>query len=172
VIELFAEERKIPLKKSRDVFSGAAQVDHHAVRVAIPNTYMNESGRAISALRDTCRFEPEELVVVHDDMDLPAGQLRFKKGGRDGGHKGVRSVIGAMQTDAFWRLKLGIGRPSAPTDDVGYVLEKIPAEEWRGLAEMVERAVQAIDCFVVQGPEAAMNRYHQRPAAPGTDSPT
>jgi PTH1 family peptidyl-tRNA hydrolase len=172
VIALFAEEQKIPLKKSNAFFFGAAQVDHHAVRVAIPNTYMNESGRAISALLDVHHFEPNDLVVVHDDMYVSAGQLRFKKGGRDGGHKGVRSVIGAMGTDGFWRLKLGIGRPSTPGDDVGYVLEKIPDHERRDLAEMIERAVQAIVCFAVQGPDAAMNRYHQRPSGPGADSPT
>ncbi|HTP42874.1 MAG TPA: aminoacyl-tRNA hydrolase, partial [Nitrospiria bacterium] len=100
----------------------------------------------------------------HDDLDLPVGQLRFKKGGRDGGHKGVRSVIGAMETDRFWRLKLGIGHATSPADDVSYVLEKVPAAEWRRLTEMVELAAQSMVCFAVQGSETAMNRYNQRPA--------
>jgi len=173
VIGRFADQQHIALKKTHQLFSfGSARLNDHAVQVAIPHTFMNESGLAIAALWEICRFEPEELVVVHDDMDLSAGQLRFRKGGRDGGHKGVRSVIGAVGTDRFWRLKLGIGRPSTPADDVGYVLEKIPEAERRGLEEMVGLAVQAMACFVVEGPDAAMNRYHQRPADPGADSPT
>jgi PTH1 family peptidyl-tRNA hydrolase len=134
------------------------------VNVAIPHTYMNESGLAIVALQDYFHFTPDQLVVVHDDLDLSVGQLRFKMGGRDGGHKGVRSVIVAMETDRFWRLKLGIGHAASPVDDVSYVLEKVPTAQWRPLTEMIERAVQAMMCFAVQGSEMAMNRYHQRPA--------
>ena len=165
MIEWFASQHHLALNRSHRLFSfGSTLIELHSVNVAIPRTYMNESGMAVTALRDYCHFTPDQLVVIHDDLDLPVGQLRFKKGGRDGGHKGVRSVIGAMETDRFWRLKLGIGHATSPADDVSYVLEKVPAAEWRRLTEMVELAAQSMVCFAVQGSETAMNRYNQRPA--------
>lgn len=165
MIEAFAGQHHVALKQAHRFFSfGTARIEQHRVHIAIPRTYMNESGLAVAALRDQYLFSPDELVVIHDDMDLPPGRLRIKKGGRDGGHKGVRSVIGEVGTDRFWRLKLGIGHPPLMTDGVNFVLEKIPAPQQRCLTEMIELAVQAIVCFAVQGSEVAMNRFNHPPA--------
>lgn len=163
MVELFAAQQRIPLKAFHELFFfGAGQIDAHPVAVAIPNTSMNESGRAVVALLATHAFLPASIVLVYDEIDLPVGHLRLRRRGRDAGHQGVRSVITAVQTDRFWRLKLGIGRPPAPQEAVDYVLSLVPPSERPAVEQMKRQAVEALRCLVVEGPETAMNRYNQR----------
>ncbi|MEW6324125.1 MAG: aminoacyl-tRNA hydrolase [Nitrospirota bacterium] len=163
VIEQFAARHAISLISEHALFSfGAGRIDDHPVGVAIPRTFMNDSGRAVAALLATHPFLPESMLVVFDDMDLPLGRLRFRRRGGDGGHLGVRSIIDALRTDRFWRLRLGIGRPGPSGDAVEHVLAVAPKEP--ALDSMKQQALEALQCLVVEGPDAAMNRYNQRPA--------
>jgi PTH1 family peptidyl-tRNA hydrolase len=146
---------------------GAGEVEQHPVAVSIPRTFMNESGRAVSALLAVHPFPIESMLVVHDDMDLLEGHLRFRRAGSDGGHRGVRSLIHELGTDKFWRLKLGIGRPALSRDAADYVLAITPKEP--AIDPFRIKVLDALRCFIVEGPEVAMNRYHQRPADTGTD---
>jgi PTH1 family peptidyl-tRNA hydrolase len=100
------------------------------------------------------------LLVVYDDLDLPPGQLRFKRMGGHGGHNGVRSIIEALGTDAFLRLKVGIGRPPLGYDPVEYVLEPFSPEEEAVIVPAVERARDAINVALTEGVNVAMNRFH------------
>ncbi len=165
VVELFAAQQHIALKPSHPLFfSGAGRIDHHSVTIAIPRLYMNESGVAVSALLAECAVAPDVMIVVHDEMDLPLGELRVRWGGRDGGHRGVQSVIDAVGTQQFGRLKLGIGRPAAVGGAVDHVLDEVPAGDRPAVEAMKQQAVDALRCLVVDGYEAAMNRYNRRPA--------
>jgi PTH1 family peptidyl-tRNA hydrolase len=120
---------------------------------------MNESGGAVLHVLDTHHVRPESMVVVYDDLDLPVGTLRIRERGSDGGHRGVRSIIAALGTKDFWRLKIGIGRPARAADAAEYVLAKA------SMIDLVKDDVlDAIKCLVVEGPRIAMNRYNQRSA--------
>ncbi len=117
-----------------------------------PTTYMNNSGSALAG-----RSRAEDLVVVHDDLDLPAGDVRVKVGGGAGGHNGLRSLIQHLGPD-FVRVRVGIGRPPAGTGVTDYVLSKMDA----ATREAVPRAADAVEVVVQDGPEAAMNRFNAR----------
>jgi PTH1 family peptidyl-tRNA hydrolase len=116
-----------------------------------PMTYMNDSGAALVGYR------PEQLVVVHDDLDLPAGTVRVKVGGGAGGHKGLRSIIQHLGSD-FVRVRVGIGRPPVGVDAVNYVLGRMD----EAIKEAVPLAADAVEAVIESGPEAAMNRFNVR----------
>jgi len=162
-VERFAARHKISLASSHSLFlSGAGSIDGHPVTLALPRTFMNDSGRAVAALLAERGVPPDSMVVVYDEMDLPLGRLRLRRGGRDGGHQGVRSILTAIATEQFCRLRLGIGRPSPGRDWADYVLETVPPAERPIVEEMTALAVDALQCVVLEGFESAMNRYNQR----------
>jgi PTH1 family peptidyl-tRNA hydrolase len=167
-VEFFAARYNITLVKSHQLFMyGAGEVEQHPVAVSIPRTFMNESGRAVSALLAVHPFPIEKMVVVYDDMDLLEGHLRFRREGSDGGHRGVRSLIQALGTNQFWRFKLGIGRPALSGNEADYVLAIAPKKP--ALDPFWVKVLDALRCFVTEGPEAAMNLYNQPPSEKRTD---
>ncbi len=127
--------------------------------VARPLTYMNESGQAVQPLVRHYQVPLGNLLVVHDDLDLPLGKIRLRARGSAGGHKGLESILRHVGTTEVPRLRLGIGRP-AYGDPVDYVLSDWRADEWAVMEATFERAVEAIDCFLQEGIVAAMNRYN------------
>jgi peptidyl-tRNA hydrolase, PTH1 family len=124
-----------------------------------PMTYMNRSGLAIRALFDYLKVSASEVLVVHDELDLPVGEVRFKFGGGAGGHNGLRDTITHLGAD-FWRLRLGIGHPGDKGEVIDYVLRRAPKEEEERLLESVGEALAALQVFVEQGAERAMNVLH------------
>ena len=128
---------------------------------AAPVTWMNESGRAVGPLvrrfgiRDLTR-----LVVVHDEMDLPAGRLKVKTGGGLAGHKGLVSIRAHLRSEAFTRVRVGVGRPHATGRGAEYVLKRPPRAERVELEGAVARAADAVECFLEHGLEATMNRFN------------
>jgi len=143
--------------------SGAARIEGRHGILAKPMTWMNRSGLAARAVRDRWPETPgERTLVVFDDLDLPLGRLRFRRGGGAGGHNGIRSLIEELGTGEFARLRLGIGRPE--TDESGsvvdHVLDAFLEEERKTVREVTGRAVEGIHRFVAEGIEAAMNRYN------------
>ena len=163
-IDRFAGEHRIPvrerrlrLKPLRAVF-GRGEVEGTPVVLAKPRTFMNLSGKAVAQLVRRFGVAPDDLIVIHDDMDLPPGKLRIRPGGSAGGHKGVASIIDSLGTDGFARVRIGIGRPDG--DEVSYVLGSFTAEEKDTVTEAVGRAAEAVRCILSDGIEAAMNRYN------------
>ncbi len=141
--------------------------------MAEPLTWMNRAGRAARALVD--EFEGPDLsrlLVVTDDLDLPLGRIRFRRSGGNGGHNGLRSMIDELGSSDFPRLRLGIGRPEAgePGAIVDWVLEPFDPAEREVVDEVVGRAVEAVEFFVGEGIEAAMNRYNAGGGRSETDS--
>jgi PTH1 family peptidyl-tRNA hydrolase len=148
-------------QKQADVALGSFQA--RRVILARPQTFMNEIGRAVAPLARFYQVLLEHLLVVYDDLDLPLGTLRLRPGGGSGGHKGMRSVIEHLGTLDFPRLRIGIGRPPGQMDPAAYVLQDFSADEEPLLEETLERAVAAIETWLREGIEAAMEQYNRRP---------
>jgi PTH1 family peptidyl-tRNA hydrolase len=110
-------------------------------------TYMNESGRAVRSLLDYFRLAPEDILVIHDDIDLPFGRLRLQVGGGSGGHNGLRSIESALGTKEFSRLKLGVGRPPGPMDPADFVLRPFTRAERPEVDLMIEDAADVVELW-------------------------
>jgi len=131
------------------------------VILAQPQTFMNESGRAVVPLAHFYRVPLERVLVVYDDLDLPLGTVRLRPEGGSGGHKGMRSIIEQLGVQNFSRLRLGIGRPPGRMDPAAYVLQNFSAAEESLVEETLEQAVAAIETWLTGGIEVAMERYNR-----------
>jgi PTH1 family peptidyl-tRNA hydrolase len=121
---------------------------------------MNLSGQAVAGLARYYKVSPTHIVVIHDDVDLPFNTIRMRPGGGSAGQKGVGSIIERLGTQEFPRLRMGIGRPPGRMDAAGYVLQSFEKSEQQFLADFLDRAVDALDCFLIDGLETAMNRFN------------
>jgi PTH1 family peptidyl-tRNA hydrolase len=132
------------------------------VLLAKPQTYMNESGRSVGAILRYTSATAADLVVVHDELDLPLGAVRVKAGGGHGGHNGLRSIIEHLGTPEFIRVRVGIGRPPAGGDAADYVLTPFLPGERDAAAEAVARAAEAVRTVIIEGLTAAMNAFNKK----------
>jgi PTH1 family peptidyl-tRNA hydrolase len=132
----------------------------HPVILAKPLTFVNDSGWAVRGLMARHGYEPRDLLVVHDDLDLSSGRIRLRPDGSAAGHKGVRSIIRALGSDEFVRLRVGIGRPPAGVEVVDYVLSDFSADETVVMCAAYEKAVAGIETFLQRGIEEAMNQHN------------
>ena len=146
--------------RRRKVVVGAGTIAGMHVVLAKPRTFVNRSGEAIAYLLARYKVSPGNLLVIHDDMDLPLGKLRLRPGGSAGGHKGMKSIIQATGTQDFPRLKMGIGRPLEGMDEIGHVLGGMTGEESEIVERAVELATQAVVAMLTEGITQAMNRYN------------
>ncbi len=126
-----------------------------------PLSYMNESGGPIRRVMDAERIGVSDLIVVHDDMDIPAGRIRIKTAGGHGGHKGVASVIAHIHTHRFVRVRVGVGRRPPGISGSVYVLEPLRGEMLEKIMSGVNMAAEAVFEIIDNGPQTAMNRFHQ-----------
>jgi PTH1 family peptidyl-tRNA hydrolase len=140
------------------------EIASRPVLLARPYTYMNRSGVAVGCLVRKYRLSLSDLLVIYDDMDLPPGQIRLRPGGSAGGHHGMESIIAALGSPDFARLRIGIGPPAG--DPIDYVLGTFAEGEREAAAGAISRAAEAVECLLRQGIEAAMNRYNQAPGRP------
>jgi PTH1 family peptidyl-tRNA hydrolase len=145
------------------------EVRREAERVLLvkPQTFMNASGEVAASLRRFYRFAPTSLVAVYDDVDLEPGRVRIRASGGPGGHRGVESLIDAIADRAFPRVRVGVGRPPVGRDTADYVLGVPEADEWSVLSVAEERAAEAVELVLAEGPERAMNRINQKEAPHG-----
>ena len=126
-----------------------------------PTTYMNRSGVSVRQLSDFYKIAPENILVAHDELDLPAGGVRLKQGGGHGGHNGLRDTI-AHIGETFWRLRLGIGHPGNKAEVIDYVLTRAPRAGEDLILEAVSTAADCMPLLLEQGAERAMTRLHSR----------
>ncbi len=139
------------------------RVGQKRVALAKPTTFMNLSGESVSPL--VRRFgieEPAALVIVHDELDLPTGVVRIKIGGGLAGHNGLRSIKSHLHSDAFVRVRIGVGKPPSKELGADHVLKKVSKADREALNEAIETAADAVELIVSEGPEAAMNRVNAR----------
>ena len=131
-----------------------------------PMGYMNRSGQSVRAFYEYFQFPYEEVLFVHDELDLPVGAARLKRAGGAGGHNGLKDVIAHLGED-FWRIRIGIGHPGHRDEVIGYVLERASAVDERLMREAVELAVAEFPRLLTEGAEKMMNRLHTAPPAAG-----
>lgn len=161
VVDLLVRQYDIPLtKKTMAARWGKGRLDGEAVVLAQPQTYMNLSGQAVAQLLRYFELSAANLVVVHDDLDVPGGRLKLVRGGGAGGHRGVLSIASVLSTPDFYRVKLGIGRPPAVMTPEDFVLRPFPRETWEAVASLVERAALAVVTLITAGLAAAQNQFH------------
>ena len=161
VVDALAAVHGLHFQGSR--FSGElaqGRVEGERLFLFKPLTYMNRSGLAVQPFLAYYRISPSEIVVVHDDLDMELGRLKFARGGGHGGHNGVRSVVAALGTKGFPRLKLGIGRPEPGYPVDKYVLSRFSSDEMALVEEVVATAVDGVAILLKKGLDAAMNRYN------------
>jgi len=158
----------IPLKARRLATVGEGRIGDSEVVLVKPRTFVNDSGHAVAAARKHTRVGPENILVVYDELDLPAGRLRLKAKGGTAGHKGIKSVAGALASTDFPRLRIGIGRPHVDGEPVWdpdvvavWVLSDPTPQETKTLQNAVGNAAKAVEVVLEEGVEAAMNRYNK-----------
>jgi PTH1 family peptidyl-tRNA hydrolase len=163
VIDRLAERWQIPVNQSKwKGLTGSGRVMGERVVLLKPMTYMNLSGESVRPACDWLKCDIEDVAVVCDDLDLPPGQLRLRKKGSSGGHRGLESLIEHLGTNEFKRVRIGIGHPAGRMPVVDYVISPFTREERPLIEETVERAAEAIHQWVVSTFDEAMNRFNRR----------
>ena len=165
----FARTQGIPFdKKQSKARIGRGEAAGSEVVLAKPQTYMNHSGEAVSLLMKRFKVKLDDLLLIHDDLDLPLGKIRIRLSRGSGGHKGVGSIISSLGNQDFIRIRVGIGRPAknegpaeASEDDIiAYVLSDFTAEEKQVVSQVIPRVSEAIHHILSEGLEAAMNKHN------------
>lgn len=163
VVDRIASDLKCSLSKVQGkAIVGMCRMEGNRIILAKPHTFMNLSGVAVSSLVRFYKIDLEYLIIIHDDVDVPFGQIRLRPGGGSAGQKGVESIIEKLGTKSFPRLRMGIGQPPGRMDSADYVLLPFGKDDEAGLNAFLERATEAVKCFVTEGLEAAMNRYNPK----------
>ena len=164
VVDVLAERHHLTWdgfqKRARTVMGRIAMPGGQMVRVLLgkPMTYMNVSGESVAPLAAWYKVAPENLLVVCDDLDLPIGRIRLRSGGGSGGQRGMQSIIRLVGSEAFPRLRVGIGRPPGQMDPADYVLQNFSSAQEEEMQIVRQRAADAIELWLAEGIEAAMNR--------------
>lgn len=160
VVEALARRRGVAFAKSRAEALVAEAPGDPLVVLAKPLTYMNRSGAAVRALVEAYQLPLPDLLVVADDVNLPVGHVRARARGSAGGHHGLESIIEALGTEEFARLRIGVGREEGPLED--YVLARFTREERELIGDAIARAADAVELFVAEGIDRVMNVYNRR----------
>jgi len=165
VIEVLAKRHGARLKKSKEhALVDEVRVGGKRLALAIPTTYMNDSGQAVAPLARRYGVGPEHLVIVHDELDLEPALLRVKVGGGLAGHNGLRSIKQHLHDDAFLRVRLGVGKPTSKEHGADHVLSRFGKRAREEMAVTIEEAADAVEMILADGVDAAMNFYNGRPA--------
>lgn len=161
VIDRLADRHRIAVSRGRHrALFGRGRICGEDCLLVKPQTFMNDSGDAVLRLLRYYHLQPSDVLLITDDLNLDLGAMRLRRGGSDGGHKGVRSVIHYLDTDQVPRVRLGIGRGPEGQGSIDYVLSPFAPSERERAQEMVEKAADAVECVLAEGLEAAMNQYN------------
>ena len=136
------------------------------VWLQLPLTYMNLSGKAVAPLARFFKIAPAEILVVHDELDLPPGQMKLKQGGGNGGHNGLKDIQAQLGSGDFWRLRLGIGHPGVKSEVAAYVLRKPPAAEREAIEKNIDDSLKALPQLLAGDLAGAQLKVHARPPRP------
>ena len=168
VIALLARRHGGSLKKVKErALADDIRIDAKRVGLAFPQTFMNDSGVAVAPLmRRHGITDPTHLVVVHDELDLPAGRVKVKVGGGLAGHNGLKSIVAHIKTQDFVRVRIGVGKPPSAAKGADHVLRRPSAKDRTELEVAIVEAADAVELILREGPEAAMRRYNTTPDPP------
>jgi PTH1 family peptidyl-tRNA hydrolase len=160
-VELLAKRHGANLRKGKErARADQVRVGDMLVALAVPLTYMNDSGLAVVALARRYSVDPEQIVIVHDELDLPVGRWKVKLGGGLAGHNGLKSIKAHLHSDDFVRVRIGVGKPVSKEQGVEHVLKKFSKRERTEIDVTIEQAADAVECIARDGVEVAMNRYN------------
>ncbi|MFH6598744.1 aminoacyl-tRNA hydrolase [Ectopseudomonas khazarica] len=166
-VERVAESRRVNLSVDRKYFGLVGKFNHQGreVRLLIPTTYMNRSGQSVAALANFFKIKPEEILVAHDELDMPPGVAKLKQGGGHGGHNGLRDIIAQLgNQNNFHRLRLGIGHPGHASLVSGYVLGRAPRSEQELLDQSIDFALDVLPEILAGDWTVAMRKLHSQKA--------
>ncbi|CDL83175.1 aminoacyl-tRNA hydrolase [Xenorhabdus cabanillasii] len=162
-VDLLAQRHNQPLKEESKFFGYTARIymNGQDVRLLVPTTFMNLSGKSVLALSGFYRIQPDEILVAHDELDLPPGVAKMKLGGSNGGHNGLKDIQSKFGNNPnFHRLRIGIGHPGDKNKVVGFVLGKPPANEQKLIDDAIAEALNCTDILMKDGMNKAINRLH------------
>lgn len=165
LVNALAQRLGIPETDWRTKFEALvaeARLGTEKIILVKPLTYMNESGRSLGPLLDWYKLEPEQLTVVHDDMDIPVGSIRIRKKGSAGGHNGLKSILAHVGDEHFTRVRIGIGRPLPGWTVINHVLAPFAEEDVPVVKEAIAYLLPAVECIVTEGADLAMNKYNPK----------
>jgi peptidyl-tRNA hydrolase, PTH1 family len=163
VVERLAARHGGKLRRGKErARADEVHIEGRRVALAVPNTYMNDSGMAVAPLVRRYGVEPEQLVVVHDELDLPVATLQVKSGGGLAGHNGLRSIVSHLKSDSFQRVRIGVGKPVSRERGADHVLRGFSKRERADVDVTLEEAADAVEMIVTDGVAAAMNRFNAR----------
>lgn len=160
LLDTWNEELKLEFRPKFQGLMAEGQWAGEKVFLLKPQTFMNLSGRSIRELTQFYKIEPKDIIIIHDDMDLPLGRIRLRQSGSAGGHNGIKSTISELGTEEFWRLKMGIGRPPAGWNPANYVLGSFGKEEIPSLEDVLERGQEVLSLWAQGESNKAMNKYN------------
>ncbi len=161
VVELLAERHGARLRKRKErALVDEVTIDGRRVALAVPLTYVNDSGLAVGALVRRFGVSPEQLVIVHDELDLPVAELKVKSGGGLAGHNGLRSIVAHLRSQDFQRVRIGVGKPVSKERGADHVLNRFGKRDRTEVDVTVEQAADAVEAIVRDGVDAAMNRFN------------
>ena len=164
-VDRLAERWRLEVKNRHcQALTARTAVGEETVLLAKPETYMNLSGLAVRELVEEYEVAPEQdLIVIYDELDLPFGALRIRPRGGTAGHNGMESILGALGTDQFLRVRLGIAPDHKVSDGAGYVLSQFRRSQYKVLDEVLDTAAEAVEMILREGAAAAMNRFNRKP---------
>jgi len=161
LVERFATANGIALRKDPKFKALVGRVDAPSQAwLLLPQTFMNASGRPVQMLAGFFKIKPEEVLVVHDELDFPAGVARLKQGGGIAGHNGLKDISQRLATHDYWRLRIGVGKPAAGREGADYVLEKPTAEEKSAIDATIDKALALLPQMLAGDMQGAMNKLH------------
>ena len=165
LVDELARRHQAPLRMEAKFQGEVGRIDSSQGRCWLlkPTTYMNHSGRAVAALARFYKLRPEQILIAHDELDLPCGTVRLKRGGGHGGHNGLKDSIRALGSPDFYRLRIGIDHPGHKDQVVDYVLSPPRRDEARAIEEAIERAVAQFPLLLKGEFQQVMNELHRRP---------
>ncbi|MBE6807928.1 MAG: aminoacyl-tRNA hydrolase [Ruminococcaceae bacterium] len=161
-VDKFAEDNGFKFNKNKyNALLGECKIGDMRILVIKPQTYMNNSGSAVTGVSTFYKIPAERIIVLHDDISFDVGKLRMRRKGSDGGQKGLRDIIELLGTEDITRIKIGVGRkPHPDADTANWVLGKIPKEQTAELEKMLEKASAAVKEIILRGIDSAMNKYN------------
>jgi PTH1 family peptidyl-tRNA hydrolase len=168
LVDEVARRLKVHLAPDRNYFGLAARANTPAGPLWLlqPMTYMNLSGKSVAALAKFFKISPEDIVVAHDELDLPPGQVKIKQGGGHAGHNGLKDIAAQMGGPNFWRIRLGVGHPGDRGEVAAYVLRKPPAAEREAIEASIQQALLGLDALLAGDMAAMVRTVHAKPERP------
>ena len=171
LVERFASANGIVLRKDSKFKALVGRHDPQSVWLLLPQSFMNLSGQPVHMLAGFFKIKPEEILVVHDELDFSPGTARLKQGGGIAGHNGLRDISQRLATHDYWRLRLGVGKPQPGREGADYVLEKPPAEEKSAIDAAIDKALALLPQMMAGDMQSAMNKLHTEEKAPPKKEP-